>query len=162
MRDVADRLLSSARSHPGTETGGILIGYRESRSLTVTHAVEVPSSRPSHHSYVRSDVVAQEALAKFFSDRDPEDPSGYVGEWHSHPGRPGPSAMDRSVLRELASSVLAPVALVVVRPHHTPAFLGEVGIRRAGFAATVRSIVAIAQPPSEQQNKEGVRIDEKR
>ena len=141
--EAANVILNAAKSSPRTETGGILIGYKYDQDVMVTHAIEVPPSHPRFDRYVRSSSQAEIFLERFLDAREPDDPAGYVGEWHSHPGAPGPSAMDRGAIRELATSVRGPVALVIVRRSYTPTFLAIVAIYQRGKTRAVKSVVRV-------------------
>lgn len=117
-----------AMDHVPEETGGILLGHREDGNVVVTHAIVVPPPEASRNRYVRLDDRADEQLQDYLRDREANDPAGYVGEWHSHPGPPGPSSLDIASTREIASTVGRSIALVVVRPMHQPILSGVVAV----------------------------------
>ncbi|MFF1400774.1 Mov34/MPN/PAD-1 family protein [Streptomyces sp. NPDC058287] len=88
--------------HLPRETGGILLGYREDADIVVTHALVVDGPGASTHRYVRDDVRANARLAAFLAPRAESDPTGYVGEWHSHPAPFGPSPTDVAAMQATA------------------------------------------------------------
>lgn len=128
--------LETACQHP-LEAGGILTGYREGDAIVVTHAIAVPAATHRRHRYVRDDIGANELLQQFLADRDADDPTGYVGEWHSHPAPTGPSGVDASTLRDLALLAQGPIALLVCTSTPAPALVALVGRRRTQARAVV-------------------------
>lgn len=119
------------------ENGGILLGYHEGPNIVVTHALVVTTPAATTNRYVRDDVQANALLREFLTSRDPDDPTGYVGEWHSHPASYGPSSIDLNAIRATAKATDAPVALIVHSPDKTPRFAGIVAKRqRMGRVAT--------------------------
>ncbi|WP_104163845.1 SAVED domain-containing protein [Cryobacterium sp. N22] len=96
------------------EAGGILVGYREGPRIVVTAALTVDSGGSGTHHYRQDHQDAAEALRNHRSTLHPEDISGYVGEWHSHPKPTGPSPTDRTTMRAtLKKSAGNPIALIV-------------------------------------------------
>jgi integrative and conjugative element protein (TIGR02256 family) len=128
--------LEKARQHP-LEAGGILTGYRKGDAIVVTHAIAVPAATHRRTVYVRDDVRANELLRQFLADREGDDPTGYVGEWHSHPAPTGPSTVDASTLRDLALLAHGPIALVVCTSSPGPALVALVARRRKQVRAVV-------------------------
>ena len=128
------------------ETGGILLGYREGADVMVTHALVVEGSGASGNRYVRDDVEANRTLSDFLNDRDSDDVTGYVGEWHSHPAPSGPSSIDHAAMREIARTSDAPVALVVHVPNPA-SFVGRIA-RRQRFGRVQVADVPIVLPPA--------------
>ncbi|WBM79130.1 Mov34/MPN/PAD-1 family protein [Cryobacterium breve] len=86
---AADAIASAAKSAVPLETGGILVGHHEDDMLVITHAITVPATSASGSRYTRDDLSANAALSDYLLDREPSDPAGYVGEWHSHPACSG-------------------------------------------------------------------------
>jgi integrative and conjugative element protein (TIGR02256 family) len=126
------------------ENGGILIGYHEGPNIVVTHALAVTTPTATTNRYVRDDVHANALLREFLAARDPDDPAGYVGEWHSHPAPFGPSSIDLNAIRATAKATAAPVALIVHSPDKTPPFAGIIAKRqRLGRVATDKVTMAI-------------------
>lgn len=125
------------------ENGGILLGYHEGPNIVVTHALVVTAPAATTNRYVRDDVQANALLREFLAARDPDDPTGYVGEWHSHPAPCGPSSIDLNAIRATAKASAAPVALIVHSPDKTPRFAGIIAKRqRLGRVATEKATVA--------------------
>ncbi|HEY4269500.1 MAG TPA: SAVED domain-containing protein [Galbitalea sp.] len=125
------------------ENGGILLGYHEGANIVVTHALVVTTHAASTNRYVRDDVQANALLREFLAARDPDDPTGYVGEWHSHPAPLGPSSIDLNAIRATAKATAAPVALIVHSPAKTPRFAGIIAKRqRLGRVATEKATIA--------------------
>lgn len=112
------------------EGGGILLGYREGPRIVVTHALVVATGSATTNRYVRDDVRANALLREFLASREPEDPTGYIGEWHSHPAPSEPSTIDISAIRATAKASDGPIALVVYSPDNTPRFAGVIARRQ--------------------------------
>ncbi len=144
--DVATFLVGAARAVPRTETGGILVGHREDGILVVTHALIVPAPIPAGDRYVRLDEPAGLLLRDFLDQREESDPAGYVGEWHSHPGASGPSAIDRRVIHDLTLAVGDGLALIVVRPNHNPRLVGRVGTIHRGGVRVFKAEIVVFEP----------------
>ncbi|WP_213816994.1 SAVED domain-containing protein [Glaciihabitans sp. dw_435] len=124
------------------ETGGVLLGYREGRNIVVTHALTVDGQAGTNR-YVRDDVRANELLEEFLAGRADDDPTGYIGEWHSHPAPSGPSPTDVAAMRAIAKSSDGPVALLVYAPGRTDPFIGLVAQRhRLGRITSTKAEVS--------------------
>lgn len=119
------------------EGGGILTGYREGDVIVVTHAIPVQAATHHRNVYVRDDVGANKLLRQFLANRNADDPTGYVGEWHSHPAPTGPSTVDASTLRALALLAQGPIALLVCTSTPSPALVALVAQRRTQGRAVV-------------------------
>lgn len=136
----------SAKSLP-METGGILIGYHESNTIVVTNALTIDSGQATTNQYIRDDVQANRLLQEFLANRASDDPSGYVGEWHSHPAPAGPSPTDVGALRAIAKSSNGPIALVVRATSHEAPFHGVAAQRqRFGRITTEKVPVMLPKP----------------
>lgn len=107
-------MVNAARAALPNETGGILIGYHEGPDIVVTHAPVIPPQKRIGNRYTRSAPTANAALTEFLHERDPADPAGYVGEWHTHPGPASPSSMDKAAIAEIAKDAQNPLAMIVV------------------------------------------------
>lgn len=132
------------------ETGGILLGYREDADIVVTHALAVNENKASTHKYERDDVIANKLLSDFLSERSIDDPTGYIGEWHSHPAPCGPSSIDVAAMRSTARSADGPIALVVHIPSRANAFSGMIA-QRHRFGRTTTKEVHVSLPPNRFQ-----------
>ena len=101
---VSERVLESieqeCRSHPETETGGIIVGFREETQVTITHATGpgLNWERSAHH-FVKDTDYLQSVLNLLFQYFQ----VNYLGVWHKHPDSvPFPSAGDvASAMEEL-------------------------------------------------------------
>ncbi len=80
------------------EAGGLLLGVHEGRRSWVTHALVIPSGRPSPSHYELPAGVTQ-PLVRCAQQVDPR--LGYIGEWHSHPADQGPSHTDGETMSRL-------------------------------------------------------------
>lgn len=110
---LADATTTASAAMP-TETGGILLGWREPDAIVVTRLVEVVDPDASHTTYTRSHAAAEAALQEALANAPSVDLVGYVGEWHVHPALQGPSRQDRRELRAVARRSPHAVALVVL------------------------------------------------
>ncbi|MFI6345209.1 SAVED domain-containing protein [Streptomyces sp. NPDC050560] len=143
LRQAAHEVIASATAQQlPRETGGILLGYQEDANVVVTHALVVVGHGASTHRYVRDGVKANMLLAEFLAQRADDDPTGYVGEWHSHPTPSGPSPTDLAAMRAMAREHNGPIALLVYAPGGTDPFSGLITRRQrwghvTGKAATV-------------------------
>lgn len=120
---------AESRRNMPFETGGILLGYREDRCIVVTYVLAVPAMSASPTRYIRDDVRANEQLRRYLATRDPDDPIGYVGEWHSHPCPCGPSSIDIEAICTTAHETSGPIALVVCSPLRDPEFGAVIAVR---------------------------------
>jgi proteasome lid subunit RPN8/RPN11 len=98
------------------ETGGILLGYREDDRFVVTDALAVVTVAPARTTYIRDDIAANVLLQRELANRPPEDPVGYIGEWHSHPRPCGPSPVDIAALKRIVKRAHTRVVLVISVP----------------------------------------------
>ncbi|MEV4865469.1 Mov34/MPN/PAD-1 family protein [Streptomyces ossamyceticus] len=146
-REAYEAITSATAEHLPVETGGLLLGYWEDANVLVTHALVVDGEGASTHRYVRDDVRASALLAAFLSKRADDDPTGYVGEWHSHPAPSGPSQTDVAAMHAIARTNDGPIALLVHAPGRTDPFFGLLARRqRAGRVTTKKATVL--PPPS--------------
>jgi integrative and conjugative element protein (TIGR02256 family) len=148
LRHEAHEAISAetAKSLP-TETGGILLGYHESNTIVVTNALTIGSDRATTNQYVRDDIKANKLLKDFLADRAIDDPTGYVGEWHSHPAPAGPSPIDVSALRAIAKTSDGPIALVVRSTSQTAPFHGVIAQRQRFGRITSGNVPVISPEP---------------
>lgn len=106
--DALAKMLAEVRYWSPYETGGLLLGYRDSRGAVVITTTVGPGPRAQHRRFSFSpDHDAQQAeLAQIY------EASGrtctYLGDWHSHPlGLSVPSRTDRRTLLRIAGTVSA-------------------------------------------------------
>ncbi len=145
-KDAHSVITSGTAKRLPAEAGGILLGYREDADIVVTHALLVDGKSASTNRYVRDDVKANELLHAFLNQRATDDPTGYVGEWHSHPAPCGPSSTDITAMRATARSSDAPIALLVHIPSRSDPFSGIIAQRqRLGRVSTKEAQVSLPQ-----------------
>jgi integrative and conjugative element protein (TIGR02256 family) len=125
-----DVIAVHARECLPSEVGGILLGYREDNRIVVADVLTVQQPGASTHRYVRDDVAANQQLRRWLSYREPDDPVGYVGEWHSHPAPVGPSRRDIASIRATARAAHDAIALLVHCPKEQCDFTALIAARR--------------------------------
>lgn len=142
-----ETIASETAKHLPRETGGILLGYQENGTLVVTHALVVDGQGATTDRYVRDDVRANALLTEFLAQRADDDPTGYIGEWHSHPAPSAPSPIDHAALRATAKISTGPIALLVYAPRGAGDFFGLIARRqRLGRTATRKATVSLPPP----------------
>ena len=98
-----DAIERECLSHPDTETGGIIVGYRDERLATITHATGpgIIWERSAHH-FVKDTEYLQSVLNLLFQYFQ----VNYLGVWHKHPkDMPYPSSGDvTSAMEEVSDS----------------------------------------------------------
>ncbi|MFF1693325.1 SAVED domain-containing protein [Streptomyces sp. NPDC058257] len=147
LRQAAYEVIASATAQQlPRETGGILLGYQEDANVVVTHALMVNGQGASTHRYVRDDIKANTLLAGFLAERSDDDPTGYVGEWHSHPAPSGPSPTDLAAMRAMAREHDGPIALIVYAPGGTDPFSG-LTTRRQRWGRVTSKAATVLPPP---------------
>lgn len=144
--DAYETIASETANHLPRETGGILLGYQENGTIVATHALVVEGQGTTTNRYVRDDVGANKLLKEFLEQRADDDPTGYIGEWHSHPSPSGPSPVDHTAMRATAKVSSSPIALLVFAPGETDAFFGLIA-RRQRFGRATTKEAAISLPP---------------
>ena len=80
------------RKYPDTETGGILVGYKDAGQVTVTHATgSGPKADRSAHHFTKDTPYLQSVLVLLGHYYQID----YLGVWHKHPpSMPFPSVRD--------------------------------------------------------------------
>ncbi|MGV9560237.1 Mov34/MPN/PAD-1 family protein [Streptomyces sp. NPDC003522] len=146
-RDAYEVIASATAQQLPRETGGILLGYREDANVVVTHALVVDGQEASTHRYVRDDVTANACLAAFLAQRAGDDPTGYVGEWHSHPAPSGPSPTDVAAMQATAREHDGPLALLVYAPGGADPFFGLITRRQRWGRVTSKKAAVLPPPP---------------
>lgn len=146
-KDAYETITAETAKHLPMETGGILLGYREGVNVVVTHALVVSGQGASPIKYVRNDVRANAILTGFLAERAEDDPTGYIGEWHSHPASCGPSPTDVAAMRATAKTSDDPIALLVHAPGGDDAFFGLIAGRQR-FGRTALKEATVSLPPS--------------
>lgn len=145
-----ETIASETAKHLPRESGGILLGYQGDGTIVVTHALVIDGRGATTDRYVRDDVRANALLAEFLAQRADDDPTGYIGEWHSHPAPSGPSPIDHAAMRATAKVSASPIALLVYAPGGAGEFFGLVARRqRLGRTATRKATVSLPPPKFE-------------
>lgn len=111
--DAWTELTQTASRALPRETGGLLLGYYIETEPHIVQCVEVPDPTATCVRYRRDATIAAATLRQTRA-LGPENTTGYIGEWHSHPGPNGPSETDSLALRQLAKAGAHDVLLVVV------------------------------------------------
>lgn len=143
--DAYETIASATANSLPQETGGILLGYQEDRTLVATHALVVEGQENTTNKYVRDDVLANRLLKESLDERAGDDPIGYIGEWHSHPSPSRPSDADYAAMRATAKGSSHPIALLVFVPGGTGEFFGLIA-RRQSFGRVTTKKVSISAP----------------
>lgn len=104
---------ASAAAHP-RETGGLLLGWWDSRRIVVRDAVEVLDPNATSTSWTRNERPAQTALDNALAHHA-HPWLGYVGDWHSHPAACKASSQDIAVIRRASAQYDQPLVLFVHR-----------------------------------------------
>ncbi|MFF1475389.1 Mov34/MPN/PAD-1 family protein [Streptomyces mirabilis] len=149
-QEAYEVIASGTAQHLPRETGGILLGYGEDTDIVVTHALIVDGPGASTHRYVRDDVRANVLLAAFLAQRADDDPTGYVGEWHSHPAPSGPSPTDVAAMQATAREHDSPLALLVHAPGAPQPFFGLI-TRRQRTGRITSKAATVLPPPSRSE-----------
>jgi len=106
-----DALRAAVRASRTCERGGILVGYRQGRTIVVDDALTVPDPRANRTTYVRRPGPAKNVLDTYLRHTDAL--AGYVGEWHTHPQPEAPSRTDHGAMRAMTRRNNYAVAMVV-------------------------------------------------
>jgi integrative and conjugative element protein (TIGR02256 family) len=104
QRQALDDLLSEARGWPLRETGGALLGRRESE-LAVVEEVLGPGPHASHgFRHFEPDAKWQlREGERIYAESGRT--VAYLGDWHTHPhGRPHPSSQDHRTAEMIATT----------------------------------------------------------
>ncbi|MFF7146272.1 Mov34/MPN/PAD-1 family protein [Streptomyces nodosus] len=149
-REACEVITSETDRHLPRETGGILLGYGEDADIVITHALVVDGPGASTHTYVRDDVQANALLAAFLAPRADNDPTGYVGEWHSHPAPTGPSPTDIAAMQATAREHDGPVALLVHAPGARQPFFGLITRRQRSGRVTSKAATVLLPPSTSE------------
>lgn len=100
------------------ETGGLLLGWWETDTVIVQHAIEVPDPEATATSWRRVEATAQCALDRAL-ERFAHPWLGYVGDWHSHPSPCPPSTTDLAAIARASRHFAEPLVLLVLSPPYT-------------------------------------------
>lgn len=95
-------ILESQSAYPN-ETGGILVGRMVGECVYVSTATPPgPKARHSMRGFRRDGQNSQELLDQTVAESKGE--FDYIGEWHSHPIKSGPSGIDRAAMHWIATN----------------------------------------------------------
>ena len=123
---VVRRIRGETAMSQGMETGGLMIGVASARLRTVT-VVDVLEAPPDSRRTPTLFVLGKSGLQEAIVDR--HERSGRtlfdVGTWHSHLRDTGPSALDHSTARALATERAPPSVLLIVTPNSFHAVMGS-------------------------------------
>ncbi len=151
-RDV----VAAVSRQPETESGGILLGCRHSTGVYVSEFIEVLDRASTRSSYVRNSAAATKELESRVRELPEEALPGYVGEWHTHPERQGPSRTDRNQIKQISQHSEGEIALVVIVHHpHTAQWSPVVICAKSGRTRQAVIEVQTAGDPSAGQDKLG-------
>lgn len=118
-QEAAAFIVAEAQSWHPKETGGVLVGHFEGDRLNIQHAVG-PGPRATHkRAFFQRDQEHSERQVEMIHKQS-GGKSDYLGEWHSHSRRQGPSATDISSMlniRDEASNNCRQPLLVIVMQH---------------------------------------------
>lgn len=96
------------------ESGGIVVGWWEGDDAAVVQALlPVPDHQAGRGHYERRQTLAQRALDDYLRS-GLDSPSGYLGEWHSHPAPQPPSSIDRQTLSDIVRQERRRAVLLVL------------------------------------------------
>jgi integrative and conjugative element protein (TIGR02256 family) len=135
---VFDLVRSESASYGRLETGGVLMGYVDTRreTLVVTGATDAgPHAKHGRTSFAKDVAYCQNAVDAWATQSERSE--DYIGEWHRHPCLSTfPSPTDRASLTGIAASaayhLTQPVMLIFGLPDHR---------RPETFAVEVHSFV---------------------
>jgi molybdopterin/thiamine biosynthesis adenylyltransferase/proteasome lid subunit RPN8/RPN11 len=114
------------------ETGGVLVGCMIDERPVVTDIVEIHDDTATERHYRVPEGATANAVD---AARQRDARLGYLGEWHSHPGGSGPSALDVAAMLGAAedSGTSEPVLVLVAPTGETPSTLSAYVTTPAGL-----------------------------
>lgn len=99
---IAKRILgASERAYP-LETGGILAGVSVENHPWITHSIEIRSKNRDESHYTPPKDSRSRAINRL---RKLNPKLGYIGEWHTHHARVGPSYPDIQSIKGIGKDV---------------------------------------------------------
>lgn len=113
LRVETEAKLHTIANHAApNETGGILLGWWDGKTIVVEDVAEVTDTEATSHSWTRHEDKAQEILDTALTQAS-NSPLGYVGDWHSHPAICDASSTDIKSLQRASRQYSKPLLLVV-------------------------------------------------
>lgn len=96
------------------EAGGVLIGEKRERGVTVTDATAPqPTDKGSRFRFNRREIGHQQLVDAAWNESGRS--KSYLGEWHSHPEQhPNPSFVDRAGWAARSIGTNGPIVVVIV------------------------------------------------
>jgi proteasome lid subunit RPN8/RPN11 len=123
---VLDEIRAEIGRYPTVETGGVLIGTCSARLKAVIVVDLVPAPPDSLRSAARFVLGTSGLKAAIIGRHRASGESVFdVGTWHSHLGDFGPSALDRTTAKELATERPPPSVLLIAAPTRFYALMHE-------------------------------------
>ena len=117
LRAEAEAKLHAAANHTApNETGGILLGWWDGRTIIIEDVAEVTDAEATSHSWTRHENRAQEALDTILAQSS-NPLLGYIGDWHSHPAICNASSVDIASLQRASKQYGQPLLLIVRLPN---------------------------------------------
>lgn len=102
-------ILTESAQHFPNETGGMLVGRVEGDSVLITHATGPgPLALHSGHEFKRDGEYSQKILDQIVTEVGGM--YDYIGEWHSHPLKSGPSSKDIKTMNWISQNAKYKVA----------------------------------------------------
>ncbi len=112
--EVSSSITAAAAAANEVETGGLLLGWWEAGNIVARYAIEVADPDATTSSWTRDEERAQQALEGALFDLS-HPWLGYIGDWHTHPARCGPSNQDEDSIRQASRGYEQPLLLLVHR-----------------------------------------------
>lgn len=111
--DLLNALDHAAKTALPYETGGLLIGWRDSEHVVVSGWLQLGTPSPRTD---RFEIDAKKAtkVLKQHLQKAPNSLEGYVGAWHTHPALVPPSRTDIETFISSAAATCAPLAFIVL------------------------------------------------
>lgn len=118
-RNAADFLIAEAKSWYPRETGGVLVGQSVGGRLIVERAVG-PGPNATHERafFQRDQEYSEQQVEELYRQSDGR--IDYLGEWHSHSRRQGPSRTDIGSMLQINkdASNNCPFPLLIIVMQH--------------------------------------------
>lgn len=111
-------IVAESAQHFPNETGGMLVGKVVDDCVLITHATGPgPMALHSRYEFRRDGEYSQEILDQIVADT--KGAYDYIGEWHSHPLKAGPSIKDVEAMnwisRNTKYKVIQPILCLCIQ-----------------------------------------------